>query len=401
MINDLEFNQDYTSLMVATPTGYTIYTTDPFGEYYSSFKSARRKSVVSSDSAPDDVDMDASECPTKFLKMLLSTSLTIIVPENEPRQVEIHNLKQHVKVCTLRFSEDIVGVKLNKKRLVVATTSTLSIYDLSQVKSVGTIAAKSGPYDLARDDKTLAFAVENIDKNSPIWESEFPVYHPDGKSLTPHQLRKKTGYVVLYDTIDSRPLFAFKAHDSTIGHITVYGTSSSPKLSIATASTKGTVVRVFTWESGAITSVQAFRRGHNPTAIASLVFDQEAEVLGCASENTVHLFDLLDGNQVSKPDDNEDELNDNLANLLVAKEGKKRSVMSGIMKKLPYKDFLEPKRAFAYVRLAGTHARVELGFSQQHHLYVASYDQAKLFDYKLPERGESRQECHLVLEYDL
>lgn len=391
MINDLEFNQDYSSLLVATDTGHKIYTTDPFGEYYSSDRDGRRKLVVSLElGTVDEPEQEAK--PTKFLNMLFSTSLTLIVYSDKPQQLEIHNLKQHVKICTLSFDSDIVDIKLNKKRLVVATAKELAIYDLLCVKLITTLPVVAGAIDLSRDDKTLALAVENIEKSLSLFEAEFPVYHPE-KQLSARQLAGKTGYVLLYDIMDLRPFYAFKAHDSAIGNIKMFGSDM-----IATTSTKGTIVRVFTLEQGSISRNLSFRRGHNPTAIALVVFNHDGTILGCALENTVHLFDL---NLTTCKGDEEDDLNDNLANLLVQKEEKKKLMMLGFIKKLPYKNLLEPKRAFAYVRLPGSHARVVLGFSQEGSLYVALYDQEKLYQYKPPKKNSERQQCELAHSYSL
>lgn len=148
-INDLSFNPDYSSISVSTSDGFKIFNCEPFGEFYSSQESPLRKSISNSleDSAgcqnPTHSKTDSQDTParfpTAFLKMLFSTSLTIVVPQTQDnlgnRLLKIYNLKQNLKICELNFPSSIIDIKLNRKRLlVVLDTGQLYIYDLSCVR---------------------------------------------------------------------------------------------------------------------------------------------------------------------------------------------------------------------------------------------------------------------------
>ena len=58
---------------------------------------------------------------------------------------------------------------------------------------------------------------------------------------------------------------------------------------LATASTQGTLLRVFDPKTG--TQLGEFRRGSTPTTICDLSFDNESKYLTCASDKgTIHIF---------------------------------------------------------------------------------------------------------------
>ena len=63
---------------------------------------------------------------------------------------------------------------------------------------------------------------------------------------------------------------------------------------LATASDKGTLVRVYDTQTGALQ--QELRRGADRAVIHSLCFDQLCKYLACSSDKgTVHIFKLSDG----------------------------------------------------------------------------------------------------------
>ena len=148
-INDLSFNPDYSSISVSTSDGFKIFNCEPFGEFYSSQESPlpqidiqllrRFCGLPKSNTFKTDSQDTPARFPTAFLKMLFSTSLTIVVPQTQDnlgnRLLKIYNLKQNLKICELNFPSSIIDIKLNRKRLlVVLDTGQLYIYDLSCVR---------------------------------------------------------------------------------------------------------------------------------------------------------------------------------------------------------------------------------------------------------------------------
>ncbi|CAK9438643.1 uncharacterized protein LODBEIA_P28670 [Lodderomyces beijingensis] len=409
-INDLAFNSDYSCISVSTDEGHKIFNCEPFGEIYSSSNASLRKSLsnsleeelITSNAGGQNKDPDIY--PTVFLKMLFSTSLTVIVPQTESNNLlKIYNLKQHLKIVDLTFSTRIVDVKLNRKRLVVVLgNGEVHIYDLSCIKLVkilrlsvdeakyttfiGDLSSSDSswlslPISLIADSKDLVeeesgtrtsrsgSLVTGVTYPNTIAESKLnldeyiamtPKNHDSNimgtptSNITLEDLQKDShGWVLVYDTINLKPSIIFKAHDSGIAKISM----SHKSHKIATASVKGTILRVFEIEkkkntnaesSGgcgfSIVSVKNLRRGHNTTKVNTISFNNDDSLLGCGSEsNTVHLFEMRskDGedadddansrsrnNSWSEYEDQSDgeanvssteDLNESLANLLFSK----------------------------------------------------------------------------------
>lgn len=99
------------------------------------------------------------------------------------------------------------------------------------------------------------------------------------------------GEVQIFDTVNLRAVTMIPAHDSPLAAI-----SFSPSVTrIATASEKGTVIRVFDINSGS--RIYEFRRGMKRcVTINCLSFSFDEQFLASSSNTeTVHIFKLEDG----------------------------------------------------------------------------------------------------------
>lgn len=379
--------------------------------------------------------------PTLYLKMLFSTSLTIIVPKLAlgSKILQIYNLKDNLKICELTFPNNIVDIRLNKKRLLVFLQyHEVHIYDLSCMKLVKILKVKlnnSIVGDLSSSGLLIApLAIfEELNESNIFDLIEFSKSSKlkSKTNLSLHDLQREDGWVLVYDTIELKPIKIFKAHDSKLVKIT----ASNDSLKISTASTKGTIIRVFCLNNdNKIIKIINLRRGHNLANIKSLTFNNDNSIIACSSNNdTVHLFNLnCDENNSeasSSPEDNSDEdINENLANLLISKNDEEtsdkkfynlfnNSYTKKIIKKLPMKHYIEnliweqPKRSFAYIKLLENHSKVEIGFNNDY-ILIASYETGLLYQYNLPkiqsttkspklEPVEKREECVLLNQFNL
>lgn len=492
-INDLAFNQDYTCLLMLTLECHKIYNCDPFGEFYN-------------------LPSDKNASPTAFLRMLFSTSLTIIVPESGlnlgNRVLQVFNLKQNLKICELTFPSNIVDLMLNRKRLVVfLEVGQIYIYDLSSVRLMKVleinlyVSRKNGEESvpkvvaaLSADDRLyLALPLLAINDQTDLFNADgslsqptTPILRPSDsaavisldslvelthknqnsllakkETITLEDLQKDShGWVVIYDTINLKPRLLYKAHDSGIAKIAL----SRDCHAVATASTKGTIIRVchLSFEllddlnKITITHITNLRRGHNLTRITNLTFSLDSSVLGCGSEsNTVHFFKTggptgtpgARGEEEHESSDEDtksgrsslEDLNENLANLLILKQPEQEpehddehklyfslgslrrssKILNNqytklIIKKLPYREYFDnliwepPRRSFAYVKLgesspaAPRHKNVEIGFGPSGLLMLASYHTGTFYQYKLPKpHDEDREECQLLSSHSL
>lgn len=349
-----------------------------------------------------------------FIKILFSTSLTIVIPkEKDNRILKIHNLKQKLKICELIFPSTIIDVKVNKKRLLVALEiGQLYIYDLSCVKLMKIIELKKGFIgDLSNDDSSLlVIPMSLIPDNNEIFKGV------DVESLIkfdkPSERLNYDGYILVYDTINLKPMLIMKCHSSKLQKIVI------SKNLIATASVKGTIIRVFhlNLEDLKLFKIQNLRRGRNFSTIHFLKFNNDNSILSCGSESTIHFFKLNETEEIlpeteDEEDDVEsskssDDLNENLANLLISKPVEEKSQYSlkkimnsdytkKLFKKLPYKEYLNnlilepPKRSFSYIKI---HERVEIGFLEDL-ILVVTYS-GEYYQYKF-----GHKKCEMVNRY--
>jgi autophagy-related protein 18 len=99
------------------------------------------------------------------------------------------------------------------------------------------------------------------------------------------------GDITLFDAISLHPVTIISAHKAPLAAIAF---SASGKL-LATASAKGTIIRVFSVPDGS--KLYQFRRGSYPARIFSLSFHPNDSLLAVSSETeTVHVFRLLSQN---------------------------------------------------------------------------------------------------------
>lgn len=103
------------------------------------------------------------------------------------------------------------------------------------------------------------------------------------------------GTVILYDAINIHPINAIKAHKTQIQKISI----SKDGKYLATASIKGTIIRVFRVNDGV--KIFEFRRGSYNAKICCLEFNLNNTILCCSSDTgTIHLFMLDKSNEIKK-----------------------------------------------------------------------------------------------------
>lgn len=101
------------------------------------------------------------------------------------------------------------------------------------------------------------------------------------------------GTVILYDAINIHPINAIKAHKTQIQKISI----SKDGKYLATASIKGTIIRVFRVNDGV--KIFEFRRGSYNAKICCLEFNLNNTILCCSSDTgTIHLFMLDKSNEI-------------------------------------------------------------------------------------------------------
>ncbi|XP_041363885.1 WD repeat domain phosphoinositide-interacting protein 2-like isoform X2 [Gigantopelta aegis] len=241
----VNFNQDCSSLAVGTKTGYKLF----------SLSSVEKLETIY-DHESDDI------C---IVERLFSSSLVAIVSLSSPRKLKVCHFKKGTEICNYSYSNSILAVKLNRQRLVVCLEESLYIHNIRDMKVLHTIRdTPPNPTGLC------ALAVSN--------DNCFLAY-PGSNQI---------GEVQIFDTINLRAVTMIPAHDNPLAAISFSGQGTK----LATASEKGTVIRVFSIPDGQ--KLFEFRRGvKRCVTIYSLGFSTDCLFL-CASSNTetVHIFKL-------------------------------------------------------------------------------------------------------------
>ncbi|KAF2743300.1 WD40 repeat-like protein [Sporormia fimetaria CBS 119925] len=173
-------------------------------------------------------------------------------------QLCIWNETSQRVAVTLEFKTPILRVRITQTHLIVALLNSVSIYKmkipLEKIEQYETVDNRFGICCLG---KTVAL---------------FP-------GITP-------GQVKLYD-LATKHMRIIPAHDTALRALTL-----SPKEDmVATASKKGTIIRV--WSASDCTKVTEFRRGIDLATILSMALSPNGKMLAAASDkSTLHIFDL-------------------------------------------------------------------------------------------------------------
>ncbi|KAM4524022.1 WD repeat domain phosphoinositide-interacting protein 1-like [Odontesthes bonariensis] len=240
------FNQDTTSLSVGTKTGYRLFSV----------------------TAVDKLDCihEGVECSDVYIvERLFSSSLVVVVSLSMPQRMNVYHFKKGTEICNYSYSNNILSVRLNRQRLVVCLEESIYIHNIRDMKLL----------------KTLLNTPIN-----PTGLCALSINHSNSYLAYPGSAT--IGEITVYDANNLSTVTLIQAHDSPLAALTF--NASGTKL--ASASEKGTVIRVFSIPEGQ--RMFEFRRGMKRyVSISSLSFSADTQFL-CASSNTetVHIFKL-------------------------------------------------------------------------------------------------------------
>jgi WD40 repeat protein len=242
-------SQDGSCIAVASESGYTIYNSDPFKETF------RR---------------DFPEGGLGIVEMLFRCNILALVgggrtPRFPPNKVLLWDDHQNRCLGELSFRSDVKAVKLRRDRVVVALQRKVYVYNFADLKLVDQLETADNPQGL--------IAVSPSALNSVI--------------ACPGPQQGQV-HVELYD---AKRTTWIAAHD---GPLAALALSIDGRL-LATASDKGTLLRVF--DTGTGQMLHEFRRGSDRAVISSIVFspphDGSIRWLACSSDKgTIHIFSL-------------------------------------------------------------------------------------------------------------
>ena len=225
--------------------------------------------------------------------MLYGTSLLAVVKTPTPRTLSLVNAWTGEVLRDLHFVASVQRVEMNRKVLCVLTADgQLHIFNLATlqlIKSIGVIHSSDPARGIEGPNASTAgafFAISNV----------------EDELFVACRCRKRLGWVRVYKITEHMgirltPIGAFDAHNHSISRIAIGGPKGNQKL--ATASEKGTVIRIFGLGSK-FDKLDVLLRGSSPCAMHSITFDSNASLVAASSSTgTIHVFGLEDGPHTS------------------------------------------------------------------------------------------------------
>jgi len=182
-------------------------------------------------------------------------------PKYSPNKVILWDDYNAKVISELRFTSNVKNVKLKKEKIIVVCESKIYIFSFTNFQNIDTLDTFDNPKGI--------IAVSS-DKNSTV------IAYPD----------KTKGYVRVKPYEKSfNTLIA--AHES---HISFLALNSDGTL-LATASDKGTLIRIYSTETGNF--LTELRRGTEKAEIYSICFNATSKFIACSSDRgTIHIFSL-------------------------------------------------------------------------------------------------------------
>lgn len=253
----VNFNQDSTSLQTGSKIGFKLYPLNSVDNLEFTHENNERPNI-------------------HLVERLFASSLVALVSSDHPRKLDVCHFKKGSEICNYSYSNAILAVKLNRMRLVVCLEESLYIHNIRDMKVLHTIR------DTPPNPKGICAL-------SPHNEHAYLAYPGSVQA----------GEVQVFDTITLRAVINISAHDNPLAAVAFNPQGTR----LATASEKGTVIRVFSLPDGA--KLFEFRRGLKRCAdIQCLAFSVDSLFLcTCSNTETVHIFKLLEEPKEKPPED--------------------------------------------------------------------------------------------------
>ncbi|KAM7275324.1 hypothetical protein ACFE04_017190 [Oxalis oulophora] len=241
----VSYNQDYGCFAAGTSHGFRIYNCEPFKE------TLRR---------------DLKGGAFRIVEMLFRSNVLALVgdvanSQYPPNKVVIWDDHQRRCIGEFSFRSDVRAVKLRRDRIVIVLECKIYIYNFMDLKLLHQIETTTNPRGLcclSHHSNTSVLACLGLQ------QGQVRIEH-FGLNITK----------------------LISAHESHIGCFTL----TMDGLLMATASRKGTLIRIFNTLDG--TRLQEVRRGLERAEIYSIALSRNVQWLAVSSDKgTVHIFSL-------------------------------------------------------------------------------------------------------------
>ncbi|PIC22831.1 hypothetical protein B9Z55_016752 [Caenorhabditis nigoni] len=338
-IKFIAFTQDAKIISTGHKDGITFYKTSDLLE----------NQVIQSETMKD-----SGLHNSVLIERLHSSALFFAVSEKDPRALNVYNVHNKNAITSLKFRKSILAVRAHKDRVVVCLEDSIHIYILNEMKLIHSIM--DTPMNLR--------GVIDLTSN------------PE-KAIIAYPGSPDTGSVHLFDAINYGSMNTFVAHEGALACLKF----NQDGLMLATASVKGTVIRVYSVPSGS--RLFEFRRGVSRcVTISSFCFSADGKYLASSSNTeTVHVF-KLEKEEAKTQETGEVSWFDTIHKTLAA------YLPTQVMQ---VSELVTTERSFATARLPGAAKsnQVALINHNNHQHVMAATSEGFVYSYRLdPEGGE-------------
>ena len=222
----------------------------------------------------------------KICALLHNHPIVVIVPSATDRVLQLFDLKTSKVLAEVQFDSTILNVMINTKRLVVVGERTMHLFDWTQ-DGMPCITQKHPIQTFSPVNTKGLASLSEVHPETHSCYLAFPQSSVTATTAGTAVTGSSKGEVFLVDATNAHQLGSLLAHSGPIQALRFTPNGSM----LATASDKGTIIRVFATPSKEV--LYSFRRGRFQTTIYDLRFSFDMQLLAAtASSGSVHIFKL-------------------------------------------------------------------------------------------------------------
>lgn len=215
-----------------------------------------------------------------LIERLMRTAVVALVLENEPCELLVYHFKRQDLLAHYKFPSEIISVQMNFFRMAVKTSDSIFVHETKDMTPLHTL-------------KDVPHAGSAICISQSTQNNYLAVSWPENDAN-----EERNGCVKVIDLIDMKEHLKIRAHQSEVSVLQF----DSNAVRVATASQRGTIIRVFSAFDGRC--LHELRRGLTPSVINEFSFSKENDLLAVsAASGTIHIFQVPLGFSSSAVDD--------------------------------------------------------------------------------------------------